>query len=806
MRRGVHSVVPVTSQDPFNLKRWASAYALALFTMTFFRCLFFVFFYQFAHAQANTALHGYVQDAQTGEKLIGATVKLINKPIGMSTNRYGFFSLSVITGDSVIVSYVGYQSERIRVQTDSAEPIAIMLKPDIRELGAVTIRQSTGKDTYDDATMGRFIVPLDMVKKGPALLGENDILKTIQLLPGVQSGSEGTVGLNVRGGSPDQNLVLLDGIPLYNLNHLFGFFSIINTDAVAQADFLKGSIPARYGGRLSSVLDITMREGNLQQWKGNFGISPIAGRLTVEGPIKKDVGSVLISARRTWLDALYWLGNRVSGSNNSSGYGFYDVNAKVNYKLGNRDRLYLSFYTGSDAFSTKNQLSGADYSNTFDWGNRTLGLRWNHLYSKRLFGNLSASFTNFRYNLSEEYKSENRFYVNRVRSGIRDLSLRADFDFFPSPSHTVKFGGSYANHIFSPEIKQFRASTADTTYAPTPPILTDELTAYAEDDWILSQRLRANVGVHYANQFVNGRAWHSVQPRLSVRYLLGQQAALKVSYNQMTQFLHLLTNSSVGLPTDLWVPVTDRIPPEQADWLSAGYSQTLGRNWNFSVETYYKRLRNVLDYKEGTAFLNNFSTAWYDRISLGKGTSYGVEFYAEKTVGRTKGWLSYTISRSDRQFEDINGGKPFPFKFDRRHSLAIVASHEIKKNKTLSANFVYNTGTALTVTGNRYAGIVTGSDILSPSTTSPYPWQSYQFYYNLPDLGERNNFRTPAYHRLDVSYRTTKQKTHGQRSWIISCYNVYNRLNPFYLYYDKNQLKQFTLFPIIPSVTYQYDF
>ncbi len=774
--------------------------------MKLIRILFLIFLCQSANAQIGTNFYGYVQDGRTGEKLVGATVRLLTKPTGTVTNRYGFFSLSVAPGDSIVISYIGYQSGRFSGQAASAGPITVPLTPDVTELNSVTVKQSTGKDTYDEATMGRFVIPLDVVRKAPALLGENDILKTIQMLPGVQAGTEGTVGLNVRGGSPDQNLVLLDGIPLYNLNHLFGFFSVINTDAVAQADFLKGSIPARYGGRLSSVLDITMREGNQQRWKGNASLSPIAGRLTLEGPIKKDVGSVLVSARRTWLDALYWLSNKVGGNNNSSGYGFYDINAKINYKLGTKDRIYLSFYTGSDAFGTKSQLSNADYSNTFDWGNRTLGFRWNHLYSSKLFGNVTASLTNFSYNLSENYQAGNRFYVNRVKSGIRDLSLRADFDYFASTNHAIKFGGSYTNHTFSPEIKQFRASTADTTYAPTPPILTDELTAYAEDDWTISRRLRANVGVHYANQFVNGRVWQSVQPRISARYLLGSTSALKASYNQMTQFLHLLTNSSVGLPTDLWVPVTDRIPPEKADWWSVGYSQTFRRDWNVSVEVYYKRLQNVLDYKEGTTFLNKFNTAWYDRVSIGKGTSYGAEFYLEKTAGRTKGWLSYTLSKTDRQFDDINGGRPFPFKFDRRHNLAIVVSHDLGKNKTLSANFVYNIGTALTVTGNRYLGAVPGSDIISQATTDPYQWPTAQFYYNLPDFQDRNNFRTPAYHRLDVSYRTTKQRAHGQRSWVIACYNVYNRLNPFYLYYDKAQLTQFTLVPIIPSVTYQYDF
>ena len=757
-------------------------------------------------AQRNSTYYGYVQDEQTGERLIGASTKVVGASGGATTNKFGFFSLSVSPADSIVVSYVGYQSQRVSAAFITNRPQIISLIPAVNLLGTVIVRQSTGKDTYQEPSMGRFTIPLDMVKKGPALLGETDILKTIQLLPGVQAGTEGTVGLNVRGGSPDQNLILLDGITLYNVNHLFGFFSVINTDAVAQADFLKGSIPARFGGRLSSVLDITMREGNLQRWKGSFGLSPIAGRITIEGPIKKDVTSILVSARRTWLDALIWAGSRLGGNSSTSGYGFYDVNAKINHKFSDKDRLYISFYTGQDAFSAKNTVNDAQYSNSFDWGNRTLGLRWNHVYTNKLFGNLTANFTNFSYAINEEYKAK-RYYVNRVSSGIRDASIRTDFDYFASTNHSVKFGGSYTRHTFSPEIKQFAASTADTTYQPTPPIKTDELTAYAEDDWTISPKLRVNLGVHYANQFVNGRVWHSLQPRISARYLLGSESSLKVSYNQMTQFLHLLTNSSVGLPTDLWVPVTDRIPPEKADWWSVGYSRTLRNNWNVSLETYYKRLQDVLDYKEGTSFQNNFSTAWYDRVSVGKGTSYGAEFYLEKTAGRTKGWLSYTLSKTDRQFEDINGGRPFSFKFDRRHNLAIVVSHEIRKNKTLSANFVFNTGTALTVAGTRYTGTVPGSDLITKETSNEYTWRDWQStYVNLPDLRERNNFRTPDYHRLDVSYRVTKQKKHGERSWIFSCYNIYNRANPFYLYYDKAQLKQFALFPAIPSVTYQYAF
>lgn len=757
-------------------------------------------------AQTKNFFYGFVQDAQTGERLIGASVKYLDtgQSVGITTNRYGFFSILSRLNDSVTVSNVGYQPQTILVARSQTGPVLVKLQPAIVQLNTVTVRKSVGKDTYQEAVMGKFVIPLDIVRKAPALLGENDILKTLQLLPGVQAGSEGTVGINVRGGSPDQNLVLLDGITLYNLNHLFGFFSVINTDAVAQADFLKGSIPARYGGRLSSVLDITMREGNSQQWKTTVGVSPIAGRLLVEGPIKKDVSSVLISARRTWLDALVWAGNQLGNSSSSTGYGFYDLNIKMNYILTPKDRFYLSFYTGKDSFGTKLKLDDVQYANSFDWGNRTLGLRWNHVYSNRLFGNTTVNTTNFTYGLEEKYSSTKNF-INRVSSGIRDVSVRMDFDFFAKAGHDVKFGGSYTHHIFSPEIKQFTAATSDTIYQPTPPTQTDELTAYVEDDWTVSNRMRVNIGTHYANQFVNGRVWHSVQPRISARYRVGQQSAIKVSYNQMTQFLHLLTNSSVGLPTDLWVPVTDRIPPETAYWWSLGYSRSFDRGYSLSVETYYKQLQNVLDYKEGTSFLNNFSTAWYDRVSVGKGTSYGAEFYLEKSTGLTRGWLSYTLSYTDRQFADINGGKAFPYKFDRRHNLAIVVSHDLAKNKSLSANFVFSTGSALTVAGTRFAGIVPGSDIITQETVNPVNWRYWQSYTNLPDLQQRNNFRTPNYHRLDVSYRTTRPKKHGQRSWIFACYNLYNRSNPFYLYYDKTQLKQFSLFPIIPSITYQYE-
>ncbi len=755
------------------------------------------------HAQSPTmTLSGYVEEATSGERLIGATLFVPALKTGVTTNRFGYFSLRVSgAAPTVIISHVGYESVSLLIQHDTT--LTVQLRRTEQTLQEVTIR-NTGKDTPQDVAMSRFVLPLDLVKKAPALLGETDILKTIQLLPGVQAGAEGTVGLNVRGGSPDQNLVLLDGIPLYNLNHLFGFFSVINTDAVARAEFLKGSIPARYGGRLSSVLDITMRDGHQSRWQGSVGISPIAGRFTLEGPIKKDKGSILITGRRTWIDALGWAATKVVGGKSLSGYGFYDLNGKANYRLSARDRLYASFYAGQDNFKNQLDINGADYRSGYNWGNRTLGLRWNHVFNNRLFGNLTAYQTTFNYGIYEEYKSQN-YIVSRVSSGIRDAALKADFDYYPGGKHAVSFGGSLVAHQFRPEVKQFKASTTDTLLAPGSAIHTGELTAYVEDDWKLSDRWRLQGGLHYAAQSVQGRIWHSLQPRLSVRYQLDEVSSLKASYNRMAQYLHLLTNSSVGLPTDLWVPVTDRIRPETADWLSAGYSRTLGPRWSLSVESYYKRLYNVLEYREGNSYMNSFGTAWFDRVAVGRGTSYGAEFFLEKVAGRTKGWASYTLSKTDRQFSELNNGNPFPYKFDRRHNLALVMTHDLSKNKSLSANFVLSTGTALTLARSRYEGLSTGAGVIQQNNTGQSAWNNEQYYYNLPDVSQRNNYRTPTYHRLDISYKTSKVKAHGVRTWTIGCYNVYNRSNPFYLFYDKDQLKQFSLFPAIPSVTYQFD-
>ena len=758
-------------------------------------------------AQKPITISGYVQDYESGENLIGASLHFPEYNKGTVTNKFGFFSISVTKNLSQIqVSYTGYKKENFSLSFSKDSVLVFQLHPTSVDLSEIVVKtDAPTKDSYQDSSIGRYTISTETIKKTPTLLGENDLLKTLQLLPGVQAGSEGTVGINVRGSTPDHNLILLDGITIYNINHLFGFVSIINSDAIASADFLKGNIPARYGGRLSSVLDVRLREGNRKEWKSTIGLSPIATRITIEGPIKKNKSSVLLSFRRTWLDAVLRLGSKIAKSDGLNLIGFYDLNAKWNYTFSAKNRLYCSFYTGQDKLQNSFKLSESTYKYGFNWGNNTFGLRWNHLFSQKLFGNLTANYTKFSYNLEDTFEGKTNF-VNKVSSGIEDIGLKYEFDYFPSNNHDIKYGLGVVLHRFRPEVKQFKVGSSDTLIMPTNLIATFEVSAYVEDDFDVSNSLKINAGLHYANQFVNNKTYHTLQPRFSARLLVGKMSALKFSYSNTAQFLHLLTNSSVGLPTDLWVPVTSKILPEKANCWSLGYSRNIGeRGYNFSVEAYYKALTNVLEYKEGTNFLNNPNLSWDERVSMGKATSKGVEFFLEKTKGKNTGWLSYTLSKTDRIFPDINNGEPFPFKYDRRHNLSINVSHNFTPNRSLSFVFTYTTGAAVNLAAGRFGGFLPSNDAFEKNQNL---FDNYygQYFNNLPDYNGRNSFRAPAYHRLDISYRTTKQKKYGSRSWILGVYNAYSRQNPFFLFYDDKQLLQVSLLPIIPSFTYERNF
>ncbi len=548
--------------------------------------------------------------------------------------------------------------------------------------------------------MSTIKIPIKQITKIPALLGEVDVLKAVQLLPGVQSGTEGASGLYVRGGGPDQNLVLLDGTPVYNVSHLFGFFSIFNADAIKNVELIKGGFPARYGGRLSSVLEINMKEGNLKEYKGEATIGLIASKFTFEGPIKKDRSSFIVSARRTYIDILMqpFIRSQSGEQDVSTGYYFYDLNGKINYKLNEKNWWYLSIYNGDDKFYYKNKpysylYDGVRYEEeskaNIGWGNITGALRWNHQFNDKLFSNVTTTYSRYKFLISDyEAQSEttdstHTQTINSLAyfSGIYDWNGKIDFDYIPSPNHYFRFGANGIYHTFQPGATNFTYSSQTTNIDSTignKNIYASEFAIYAEDDWKISNHIKANIGLHLSGFLVNEKFYYSAEPRFSARYLFKNDWSIKTSFATMQQYIHLLTNSNIGLPTDLWVPAIDSVLPQKSQQVAFGVAKTLGKKYLFSVEGYYKWMENLITYKEGANFINT-SDNWENKIETGKGWSYGAELFLQKKTGKLTGWIGYTISWTFRQFENLNFGEPFPYKYDRRHDVSIVTSYKINK-------------------------------------------------------------------------------------------------------------------------------
>jgi hypothetical protein len=640
--------------------------------------------------------------------------------------------------------------------------------------------------------MSAIDLPIQTVKSLPAFLGEPDIMKAIQLLPGIQAGNEGTSGLYVRGGSPDQNLILLDGVPVYNASHLFGFFSVFNADAIRSVEVIKGGFPARYGGRLSSVIDINMKEGDKNKIHGEGGIGIIASRLTLEGPIQKGKSSFMVSGRRTYIDVL--AAPFMKGTS-KGGYYFYDLNGKANFTLGKKDHLYVSGYFGNDKFyfSDKSSEDGnaTNFGAGIKWGNATAVGRWNHEFSPKLFGNLTSYYSRYQFGITAESGTttggvtEN--FLLKYISGINDIAVKYDFDYIPSPNHYIKTGIGAIAHTYAPGAQttksNFTGIKADTTIGAAD-IHGTELDAYIEDDVLITEKLKANIGVHLTGFSVKDKFYNSVQPRLALRYLLNDRVSAKASFVQMNQYVNLLTNSSVGLPTDLWVPSTDRIPPQLSRQAAAGFAYTHDAGYEFSLEGYYKTMENIIEYKEGSSFFNS-TTGWEDKVEVGKGTSYGAEVFVQKKKGKFTGMMGYTLSWTNRTFANLNGGVTFPYKYDRRNDFKIAGVYTVSKRIELSAEWVYGTGNAITLPVAYYQGI-NGEEVTV--------------------YGSRNGYRMPSYHRGDVSIRFSKEKPRWSRSWILGAYNVYNRKNPFFIYQTNGTFKMVSLFPIIPSISYQFKF
>ena len=776
-----------------------------------------------AQAQKYT-ISGYIKDAASGESLIGANAFEKSSLSGTSSNTYGFYSLTLpgVTSASdsvtIVYSYVGYAPQMARLALRQDTVINVGLQ-DNALLDEVIITAAEADKIQEVTQMSAVSVPIEQIKSMPAFLGEVDVLKTLQLLPGVQSGNEGSSGIYVRGGGPDQNLILLDGVPVYNASHLFGFFSVFNADAINNVNLIKGGFPARYGGRLSSVIDISMKEGNMKEFHGEGSLGLVAGKLTLEGPIIKDKTSFIVSGRRTWIDLLTRPIVRASSDGlGTGGYYFYDLNAKINHRFSDRDRLFLSAYLGNDRFFARSEdeytEEGFELEDSFEvgleWGNVTSALRWNHVFNNKLFGNLTLTYSRYRFDISsdflfesvnDEQKVSNR-YESRYRSGINDWAAKLDFDYIPSPDHYIRYGANVIRHRFNPGaastfVDALGSPIDITIQSKVQPAV--ELAAYVEDDWQLSDRMKINVGLHASGFQVENSFYSSLQPRVSSRYLVSDALSLKASYARMTQFIHLLTNVGVGLPNDLWVPATGLIPPQQSHQVAIGAARTLRDKYEISLEGYYKTMDNVIEYKEGASFAEP-GRDWQTLVEVGDGWSYGAELLLQKKSGRTTGWLGYTLSWTNRQFDNLNFGKIFPYKYDRRHDASVALVHQWRENREFSFTWVFGTGNAVTIPRSLYA-----SQELDNFGSFGFSGSDEIYYY-----GERNSYRMRAFHRLDASVTFRKQNRWGERAWVFGVYNAYSRKNPFFIFYDsfgeRRGFRQFSLFPIIPSISYRFEF
>ena len=783
---------------------------------------------------AQHTVSGTVTDHTTGETLIGATVFESGSGKGTTTDANGRFSLTLKGKEALLrVSYVGYVTLYDTVPLNSNTSRNYALHPSIQLKEVVVKAQRI--NSRESSQMSAIEIPVEQIKSVPVLFGEADIIKAIQLLPGVQSGNEGTGGMYVRGGGPDENLFLLDGIPLYNVNHLGGFFSAFNADAVKNVTLYKGSFPSRFGGRLSSVLDVTTNNGNDKHIHGNASIGFISAKLNVEGPIVKERTTFCVSARRTYADILLQplvrkLALDVDGKSKlSAGYYFYDINGKLTHKLSDRSRLYASFYLGDDDAYTKVRTESSlsedqylDYKN--NWGNIVGGLRWNYMLTSKLFMDLTASYTQYFNKMvvgiekdailadgSEQVSTINGNYL----STVKDLTGRLDFSYAPSPDHNVNFGTYYTQHWFQPtvasgsidyydQIQMNDAFKMDSTINEDT-VLAGEIVAFVEDDWSINDIFKINYGLHLSGFAVQNTFYPSIQPRVSGRALLGENLSFKVGYAYMSQYLHLLSTTSVSMPTDLWVPATDRIKPMSAHQFAAGAFYTIPLVVDLSVEGYYKRMSNLIEYRDGATSFGT-SEGWEDLVYMGDGWTYGVEFLAQRTFGQLTGWVAYTWSRTmhlfNREGQVLNNGNPFPAKYDRRHDISIVLTYKFSDRFDISATWVFSTGNTATLAMQKYP--VASDD---PNTYTGNARSS-----SLSHVDSRNNFRMPNYHRADVSvnfHRQFKRKPF-HRTINISVYNLYNHQNPYLTYTSRQYsyqgysraLVQLSIFPILPSVAY----
>ena len=763
-----------------------------------------IFTVNFSFAQQEThTLSGFIYDGESGETLIGANVFIKELGIGTASNEYGFYSITAPSAQfTVEFSFVGYKKKPVKVDFNESQKLDVSISSTSYNLSEVVVLDEKADVNVKSTEMGTAEIAPKAVEKVPVIFGEKDILKTIQLLPGIASAGEGNSGFIVRGGSADQNLIILDEAPVYNASHLLGFFSVFNSDAIKNAKIIKGISSPEYGGRLSSVLDISMKDGSTKNYTAYGGIGLISSRLTVEGPIVENEGSFILSGRRTYADLFFPLFGDEQ-IENSTLY-FYDFNGKLNYRLGENDRLFLSGYMGRDIFNFDNEFG-------FDWGNSTATLRWNHIFNEKLFSNTTLIYSDYNYDITIEDSEQS----TTVTSGIRDINLENDYQYYYNSNNTFKFGLNGIFHTFNPgEISvsgntNFNSKKIDNIYAL-------EGNAYFGHELKINEIFKVNYGVRYSTFNLIGegkvysfdelgnvtntktyeagemiKSYNHIEPRLSLNYLLNETSSIKLGYARNTQNIHLLSTSSTTTPVDVWQPSTSIVKPETSDLIAIGYFKNLSNNeYVTSVELYYKDMRNLIEYKNGAnIFLNEFIES---QLVFGDGWSYGIELYAEKKLGDFTGWLSYTLSTTRRKFDKIDDGESFPARQDRTHDFSVVAIYKLNENWSLSANWIYYTGLAATYPSGKYE--------IEGQTVNLYT--------------ERNGYRMPDYHRLDLGATYYFNKSDNREmSLTFSAYNVYARENAYRINFEqseidpnKTQAVKLALFSIVPSITFNFRF
>lgn len=761
------------------------------------------------HEPSQKAFSGYVEDAESGERLIGVALYVQDRNMVTTTNNYGFFSLNANQAEVLLsVSYMGYQSLDTLIRPDGKGQILIKLAVAKGELNEVVITSGSRKTIQEDAQMSKVSLSAAQIKALPRFFGEADVLKALQLMPGVQQGSEGTSALLVRGGSPDQNLILLDGAPIYNPAHLLGIFSTFNVSTIKNVDLYKGAFPSRFGGRVSSVVDIATKDGNMQEIHGDFSVGLLASQLTLEGPIKKGKTTFMISGRRTYGDLFAAPLAKMASSNEvSPTLYFYDFNVKVQHRFTDNDRLFLSVYGGKDKFGAKINTEGDKSKAGITWGNYLGTIRWNHIFSNKLFSNVTLLATDFGLDINSEYKSSyggtSTDEKMALSSGIRDYGGKIDLDYFPHHNHKIKFGAGITHHQFTPGTTRFSTTengvVVNNTTSKEFNSRNNEIDVYAEDDWKISEKLNANIGLHWSALTGSGTSYQQLQPRLSARYILPGDIGLKVSYARMAQYMHLLSGNTITLPTDLWVPVTNRTKPQLADQFAAGFARSIMKNTiELSVEGYYKKLDNVIEYRDGATYIVASSEkSWEEQVTAGTGKAYGIELMAQKKEGRFTGWVAYTLSRTERTLPEVNFGRTFPYKYDRRHDFKTVGTYRLSKGIEVTGCFIFQSAMPFTMAYSQYEEAAE-----NPANST---------IEDVKNITARNNVRIEPYHRLDVGINFIKEKKKGRtRTWNISCYNVYNRRNPFYYYQSNNsgntRIMKLSLLPVLPSISYSLKF